>query len=50
MSGSSFTEGGGKHPASATQGGKSPVLLGLMAVGPLVNVHPYQGRLEAIFH
>ena len=28
MSGSSLTEGGGKHP-SAALGGKSPVLLGL---------------------
>ena len=29
MSGSNFTEGGGKQPHSAAPGGKSPVLLGL---------------------
>ena len=31
MSGSNFTEGGGKQPPSAVPGEKSPVLLGLKA-------------------
>ena len=39
MSGSNFTErGGGKHPLSAVPGAKSPVLLGLTAVGMAMGV------------